>query len=201
MGDRAARLAPVFGSLLLGVDDNDPRLQYVGRRRRFTDASCGSVETVACAEIAKALCEGPTDDPGPPWFKPRLILRCTLTVDESREVRRPVYEGLIRMPSESAPTRSTVQSLLKQLDEIGRRRQRDSGCRRRAPRGLESWKPFCPCGFLTTGESSSALLPCPHDDSSRAGRSSPGVSVIRMASPPPLLSHRRALQGPSRLRI
>jgi bifunctional non-homologous end joining protein LigD len=89
---------PFFGSLLLGVYDEERRLQYVGQTSAgFTDAELGLVwkRLYALKTRTCPFATVPRTTRRPHWAKPRLVVEVHFTGwTKGGELRRPTYAGL-----------------------------------------------------------------------------------------------------------
>jgi len=89
---------PFFGSLLLGVYDDERRLQYVGQTGAgFTDSELGRIwkQLHALKTRTCPFATEPRTTRRPHWVKPRLLVDANFTGwTKGGKLRRPTYAGL-----------------------------------------------------------------------------------------------------------
>jgi bifunctional non-homologous end joining protein LigD len=89
---------PFFGALLLGVYDDEGRLEYVGHTGAgFSDAELGRVWKKLTAIQARAcpFVVQPRTNEKPHWVKPRLVVEVKFTEwTADRRLRHPTYLGI-----------------------------------------------------------------------------------------------------------
>ena len=88
---------PFFGSLLLGIPDDQGELRYAGRVSGFTDAQLGLVwkQLHALKSKTSPFAVLPDIDGTAHWVKPKLEVRVQFSGwTRDGRLRRPVFSGL-----------------------------------------------------------------------------------------------------------
>jgi bifunctional non-homologous end joining protein LigD len=112
---------PFFGALLLGVHDNEGRLQYIGHTGAgFTDAELGRVwrKLRGFAARRSPFAQTPKTNAPPHWVEPKLVAEVKFTEwTADGKLRHPTYIGL-RDDIKPATVRKEPDTIVKEAKHV-----------------------------------------------------------------------------------